>query len=293
MRSVFDFAAEFGRDLRSTWDTADGLLDAFPDASLATIEAFRPEREISLTEVTESVLAHGARLPRQRNSGTGFGQPPLTLYNDPDNRFFLELYLWSCVDMTIHDHQFTGAFVVLSGACRNDVFEFGVESSLTDLQFGAVSQVGSEQLGPGSARAITNGRSFIHRNLHLGRPTLTLVVRTLRDGVPGFIYDERGLAHDPGSTAPHQKQLDFLAGLLRFDTAAARSYLTRLVTGEKSATLAYYAMELYARATRGTDELERLLPVLAERFGPEASRLQEFLRVKHLVGQDTVPGAQE
>ncbi len=172
------------------------------------------------------------------------------------------MYLWSSMDMTIHDHPFTGAFTVLLGECRNDVFRFERKMGTDDFQFGALEQLDAERLLPGTGRAITNGRTFIHRNLHLSRPTVTFIIRTPWDGGTGLLYEEGGLAVNPVLTEGGFKQLEFLEGILRLDDlATAENHLALVIAGSREPYLAYKALDLYLRKTHRYEATERFLPL--------------------------------
>lgn len=47
--------------------------------------------------------------PEQFDDESDFGQPPLTLYKDPLNRFCIDAYFWAYADTDIHNHVFSGA----------------------------------------------------------------------------------------------------------------------------------------------------------------------------------------
>jgi len=275
MKTVFEIGHAMGTTLDKRWTRHGRTLDSLPDLALEVIARFEPSHTITLEQVARDVSAIAGDLPRQHGAGNAhFGQPPLTLYHHPADGFFIELYLWSCVDMTIHDHPFTGAFTVLAGECQNDTFEFSQEQVFDDLEVGALTQTRSETLGPGASLPITNERSFIHRNLHLGTPSMTLVVRTLWDGCRGLIYDEAGFAVDPGMTPAAWKQLQFLEGLLRFDVEAARRYLLGLLADPHSAALLYYAVGVYVSTTKKFDELDELVERSRVFLGDGADRVR-------------------
>jgi hypothetical protein len=276
MDDVFDYTEAMGNAVSARWEMGMGGLKVFPEVALSVLRDFEPQRKLTIPKVCSDVVSVGNRLPKQqRAGGARFGQPPLTLYNDPGSRFFIEMYLWSSMDMTIHDHPFTGAFTVLRGQCRNDVFRFDPEGGTEDFQIGNLQQVDSEFLSPGIGREITNGRTFIHRNLHLSKPTVTFIIRTPWDDGTGLLYEEGGLAVNPALSACEFKQLEFLEGLLRLDEAeTSMGHLEQVISGSKTPYLAYKALNLYARKTGRYSDIEQFLPLFRSLLGD--------LGIKHL-----------
>jgi hypothetical protein len=267
-----------GADLGRRWVAQGNDLAALPDLAIQIIEEYDPSTHLPLGSVVDEIAAYEGELPRQRAGGRTFGQPPLTLWNDPDGRFFIEMYLWSCTDMTIHDHPFTGAFTVLDGECTNEVFTFHEEGGTDQLRFGHLDQVAKEDLRPGNARAITNGTSFIHRNLHLSRPTVTFIMRTLWDGTTGLIYDEAGMALDPSLSPVQYKQLQFLEGLLRLpDPSQGLSYVERVMQSEPSPSMAYQAIDVLLRKTRDLKLTKELVDYLDPLLGAHRKHLSRVL----------------
>ncbi len=145
METIFTYAERMGAEVSRLWASESNRLDALPDVALKTLETFSPDQALQLTRITEDI-ATTKQLPRQRAGGRSFGQPPLTLYNEPDGRFFIELYLWSETDMTIHDHPFTGAFSVLNGDCNNDTFTFNATAGDQSVQIGQLDLLSAETM---------------------------------------------------------------------------------------------------------------------------------------------------
>jgi len=300
MPDCFEFAQTMGEAVSSRWSAHGNALDVFFEVALGVLQDFRPQDALAIPSVCKDVVRAGSRFPKQqRAGGARFGHPPLTLYNDPDLRFFIEMYLWSSMDMTIHDHPFTGAFTVLLGECRNDVFRFDRKGGTDDFQFGTLEQLAEECLVPGIGRAITNGRTFIHRNLHLSRPTVTFIIRTPWDGGTGLLYEEGGLAVNPVLTDVGFKQLEFLEGLLRLDDLeTAESHLALVITESRDLYLAYKALDLYLRKTRHYQASGRFLPLfrsildeegidhLQEVFQAQARNQEAFANIKPSIPAD-------
>lgn len=210
------FAKAMGETLYHEWQAVDFDLSLFPTLAYRSVISSKPADAMKVFDIPRSLLTGGDIPPQRVNQGSLFGQPALTLYVAEDRRFLIELYLWSSVDMTIHDHPFSGAFAVLEGECQHDVFLFERSGGTPQLQTGTLTLTKTERLLPGDGRMIVNGSRLIHRNLHLSKPTVTFIIRTYRDpGLTGMIYDESGLAVAPDLSVVEQKYLDYLDGVLQ------------------------------------------------------------------------------
>lgn len=229
-------------------------------------------------------VAHVDILPKQRHPNPGFGQPPMTLYNGPDDGYFIEIYLHSRPDMSVHDHSFTGAFIVLHGSCDHQVFEYHSEDD-GELSAGELRPQYREPLEPGAVRTIRSGRSLIHRNLHLDRPTVTLVIRTVWDGMRQHSYHAPGLALDNAMTGTASKQAQLFEGLLRVDSGAATTYLRELLTSGAPGTLLYRCLDLYFRLTHDWSRAEEYVALAKDTFGQREAAVCAALA---LAAQETI-----
>ena len=66
-------------------------------------------------------------LPKQVNFNSGFGQPPLVVFEAPG--FYIEVLSWFPSRTSIHGHGFTGAFRVLDGYSLQVGYRFEEESA--------------------------------------------------------------------------------------------------------------------------------------------------------------------
>lgn len=228
-------------------------------------------------------LLNEDEIPEQRiNQGSLFGQPPLTLYVSEAKRFFIEIYLWSSLYMTIHDHPFSGAFAVLDGVCHHDSYTFEHTGGSAQLQTGKLILKESELMKKGDCMMIFNGNRLIHRNLHLTKPTVTFIIRTYRDpGLIGMIFEETGLAIAPDLTTSERKFLDYLDGVLRLNKQDDAILMVQsLMNSNFSDYAKYRSVEIYLEHTRHYHEVHRF----SESWYHPYLKLLQDISKKHFYG---------
>jgi hypothetical protein len=128
------------------------------------------------------------------------------------------------------------------------------------------------------APPITAGRAFIHRNIHLTKPTLTVVVRTVWDGIRQYTYYEPGLALESSMSNTQNKQLQLLRGLNKFDRALASRYLRELLSSDIQPGHAYRCLQFFLRQDDPDRDLEALLHIARRPLGHMASTVEQALR---------------
>jgi len=253
----------------------DVVADVLPDVALAALDTSAVVPQLTWQNLADVVATAGA-LPLQGTGG--IGDPPVTLYRSPGDAFYIEALMHSSASMAIHDHNFSGAFAVVSGDCAHQVYDYETDDPSGELTIGELTPTTSEPLFTGACRPIHNGTGLIHRNLHLDRPTVTVVVRTVWDGGRTHIYQESGLALDTHQTPVERKQIQFLAGLLRFDEAAALRYLEQVLATTTRIGHAYRCVDLFVRRTDRWDDLDRLLLLAKHIFGQRTAAVGQALR---------------
>ena len=188
-----DYFTDLGRTLTERCGEAELSAD-FPHIAGQLLEEHPPEG-IDFDAVLDFAL-QGAELPKQVNLQSGFGQPPLVVYEEP--RFYLELLVWFPSRTSIHGHGFVGAFAVVSGYSIEAQFRFHEhEQPCPGIKFGELDPVSLEFIAPGKVNRILEGDGFIHSVGHMGNPSLTLVIRT--DGSQStrqYSYFPNGLGID-------------------------------------------------------------------------------------------------
>lgn len=260
----------FGGKISSRLSNFGDVPAALPDIALEELGRSDIIEQLTYTKIAEAVAGEQS-LPRQYGAAGALGDPPVTLFLDVEKRFYIEALLHSAVSTSIHDHSFSGAFAVVSGNCAHQVFDYETDDTSGDLAVGVLTERQNEALHAGISRPIRNGSGLIHRNLHLDRPTVTIVIRTVWDGCRQHTYHQPGLALDSQLSQTERKQLQLLAGLHKVDAAAAASFIRQLLRGRPTAGQAFRCLDYYLRASGQWDELEALVelgrPVLGSR-GP-------------------------
>lgn len=168
---------------------------AFPQIATSVLQEV-PRPAIDVVAMTD--WAAGRRtLPKQVNFSSGFGEPPLVVYETPE--FYLEVLFWFPSRTEIHGHGFTGAFQVLDGYSLQAEYEFIQDCAPeAGLRLGRLIPRTVELITPGKVCTIGGDEAFIHSVAHMGNPSLTLVARTF--GSPEFTqfsYYRSGLAVRP------------------------------------------------------------------------------------------------
>ncbi|MGH3497140.1 MAG: hypothetical protein ACRDP1_06730 [Nocardioidaceae bacterium] len=199
------------------------------------------------------------------------GRAPLTLAVAPENAFYVTAAIWFSEDMAIHDHNFVGAFAVASGDCRHSVYNYDVEVSLGDLDVGSLTATVNEPLVPGTVRPILSGRDFIHKNVHLTKPTLTIVVAAPVDGVPRQQYLSSGvsLMSKPPDTVA--RRLHLLAALLRVNDPEAVDFMRSVLGRPVSAAEWFRAVHTWHRCRPDAQELTDMVAATPSPFGSSVS----------------------
>ncbi len=169
--------------------------DAFPEIATAVLREV-PRPAIDVVAMADWVAGQRT-LPKQVNFHSGFGEPPLVVYETPE--FYLEVLFWFPSRTEIHGHGFTGAFQVLDGYSLQAEYEFVQESVPEEgMRLGRVIPRTVELIIPGKVCTIGGDDSFIHCVAHMGSPSLTLVARTFgSQEFAQFSYYRSGLAVRP------------------------------------------------------------------------------------------------
>jgi hypothetical protein len=228
-------------------------------------------------------------LPKQVNFASGFGQPPLVVFEAPG--FYIEVLFWFPSKTSIHGHGFTGAFRVLDGYSVQVEYRFEqTEAPDEAVRLGRVVPQGIEMIAQGRICPILQEDEFIHTVAHMGNPSLTLVARTPGNAkeLQQFTYFRCGYAH----LSHHQRQsvarhVDVLDALFK---ARPDQFLGRLIdflAASDSAMFFKVVRELPFRLTLPVFSA-RILPGLRQRFGQshpfELAALDEVIRSHGLWG---------
>jgi hypothetical protein len=274
---VLDQVRQFGGRIASRLSPYDDAAAALPDIALEELGQSDIVQHLTYVNIAQAVASERT-LPQQYGGMGGLGDPPITLYQDADRRFYIEALLHSAASTAIHDHSFSGAFAVVSGRCAHQVFDYETDEPVGDLSIGVLSERHSEFLEAGVSRQIHNGMGLIHRNIHLDRPTVTVVIRTVWDGCHQHTYHQPGLALDSNPSPTERKQLQLLSGLFKVDAAAASTFLRELLAAKPTAGQAFRCLDFYLKSSRRWDELESLLELGCSVFSGRMPLVENALR---------------
>ncbi len=149
-------------------------------------------------------------LPEQINFHSGFGEPPLVVYEEP--RFFAEVLFWFHGRTSIHGHGFYGAFQVLAGYSVEAEFAYNRDGEpVPGIQVGELEPTGLRLITPSEITQILPEDAFIHTVMHMGNPSLTLVIRNRGEQVQ-YDYSLNGLAVDAyRDSQTHVRQVQVLS----------------------------------------------------------------------------------
>jgi hypothetical protein len=208
----FPAARSVAEAIEARWSR--GELDGF--AKLAAEALHEVDlAEFSLARI-HGWVASTDQLPDQLNPSLAFGDPPITLWHGED--FVVDAYLWNRFASGIHDHKFSGAFVVVEGLTADCRFTFELDERLDErILLGRLRAQGVTMLRPGEVTVISPGPSFIHHPGHLELPTLTLCVRLVDDPrfARNYDYYMPGLAIGQSQTDYAAQRLALMQGLRR------------------------------------------------------------------------------
>ena len=189
-----DYFTKLGTQLAELCGAGE-LDERFSEIAAQLLEESPPPDDLDLQTVLDWVL-QADKLPKQVNFNSGFGEPPLVVYQEP--RFYLELLIWFPSRTGIHGHGFMGAFMVLSGYSIEAKYRFLEEREVCDgVKLGELKPESVEVIAPGKVNRILKGDGFIHTVGHMGNPSMTLVVRNVNSkGARQFTYFPNGIAID-------------------------------------------------------------------------------------------------
>ena len=220
-------------------------------------------------------------LPRQEDIEARFAEPPVTLYWHPE--FFIAAHFWHSRRTSIHEHAFTGAFMVLEGSSLQERHGFELSLAIDErLRIGEVRFVGAEVLTPGRVQPIHGGDRFIHAIAPLDTPTLSLVVRTRQAGEfgPQYDYSPPHVSFDPlaeRSDPVHQRRLQCLALLAGIGSADYEDAGVDTIRNASAYTGWCVLLQAVPLHNREKVDLARLVATMRECHGSWADKLMPCL----------------
>ena len=96
-----------------------------------------------------------------------------------NDRFTIEILNWRGGHVNIHDHDFSGVQFQLAGDSLNILYDFEEGQRLGAIQFGRLKVRNAKIWKEGSRSIVRAGSVDPHSVSHIGKPTTSLLVRTL------------------------------------------------------------------------------------------------------------------
>ena len=203
--SVFFDVDGLGAAVQRAWDAAHRDERALPGIALDAL-AELPPPAFELADVTRYLIEPRAV---QNLAARQFSDMPLVVYQGAG--FYIELLIWVDGSTSIHQHGFSGVFRVIEGSSLHSVYDFQPTRRINSRAFvGDIRCISLDYLKAGDQRRITSGpKGLAHALFHLDRPSVTLVIRTVKDSDSG-----PQLSFHPPSLALHGRREDAVVGRL-------------------------------------------------------------------------------
>jgi hypothetical protein len=265
---------ELGERVEKRWREVSYSEDAFSEiaANALTAAECSPEffREVTAWGLGDHVI------PFQVDIEAMFGQPPICIYVNPLQTFYIQALVWLDSTTSVHQHGFSGAFKVVEGQSVHARHSFDASDRVNSrMIFGTINYLDAEVLSVGDVRKIERGSSLIHSVFHLDRPSVTLVVRTFGDTVNGPQYDylRPWLAVDPFYKSPRlQRNLQILTAVKEVDRPRYIDTLIRLIPTTDLYTTYRYMRHYYECPAR-SDERASLAALVRTAHGERGDKL--------------------
>jgi len=286
---------QLGKRVAEKWSATGNSEGDFVSIATEALDATPPSRHIDPAALSTEVLRPVKLVPQVDKEGR-FSDLPVTVYDD--GNLFIQVLHWVDASPAVHDHNFVGAFHVLSGSSIQSTYSFKTTRSFGPrMRQGILTPLAIEFLRPGATRPIPRGDRFIHGVFHLERPSISVVIRT--HPAPNEIilaYDPPGLAWDifyeNGELARllqslrlhHRLGLDYFGAALRAIEAADEITRARILLQchQLHPDRQDVPKELiHAVRARHRDLVDIVEPVLAE-----LSPLHTLLQARNLVETD-------
>ncbi len=268
-----DYFKEIGEKLSARCGEGE-LGDNFPDLAAKVLAEVPTPAEVGIEFMADWALGR-ERLPEQVNFHSGFGEPALVVYEEP--RFFAEVLFWFPSRTSIHSHGFYGAYQVLSGYSIEAEFLYHRDQEpVPGIQLGELEPTGLRLITPGDIIPILPEEAFIHTVMHMGNPSLTLVIRN-KGGLVQYDYSMNGLGVNAyQDSATHVRQAEVLSA---YHEANPEGFETRLLKFLQTGT-AHRMARILKEMEHELDERflnGKLRELAVKRFGPVGQAIIESL----------------
>jgi hypothetical protein len=241
--------------------------EIFPQLAVRALEREALTKQVEVSDIVDR-LFDPVQILCQPNDYKFFGEPPITLFQAP--RFYIEALFWFSGTTAIHEHAFSGAFIVLAGSSVHSHWSFKHERTVSSRMLcGRLERLSTEILRSGDIRPVHSGDRLIHQLFHLDLPSVTVVIRTYqqRHHLPQYQYLLPGLAIDHEDlNGLRARRLMLLDSMARGQITGLRNCSEKLVNAGDLETLYYMFSGLTRRKLRD-DIIEELYKLSHERYG--------------------------
>jgi hypothetical protein len=261
------------QQIDNEWKAAGYGAGRLPAIAARLLADARPDRVWDLAALAEWTLTQPA-FPDACNPFGPLGPPAFTVWSNP--HFYVNVYAYTTPEVVIHDHDFSGAFINLSGVTIHCTYEFsGIEAVDDNVQAGALRLRNVEAIGEGSVRQIEPGQGFIHQVWHVSQPTVVLVVRTaalstiprqfqyLRPSLATQVFRNDSLSVGLPERFRYTRKM---AECLRATTSDGLHYVKTLIQKERPWDAVWHLIENW-RFLRGAGALEETIATGAKHQG--------------------------
>ncbi len=269
------FFNELGTAVLSSWKQENFSLDKFPEIARVALEMRPPAEHVDLSRFLHDFLVDDAQ-PSQTESG--FGEPEIIVYENA--RFYIQLLFWMDGTTAIHQHEFSGAFHVMSGSSIHAQFEFEKAKSITPyFAVGDLKMKGICLLETGCTVPIVSGRACIHSLFHLDTPSVTVVVRTQHDPGTGpqFNYLPPRVAYDPVFSDPLMLRRRQVLDVLEQVQDPAYVDLVLEMMRELDFERGFYTLQYCISHLRDLDEWSNVMEAFQKKHGALSEGIEATL----------------
>ncbi len=280
------FFTDLGRRVSARWLEANFSQAVFPELAVSALNECRPSEHVDLDELMREFLLEDTQ-PFQ--TGSGFGQPELVVYDDP--RFYIQALFWMEGTTQIHQHEFDGAFHVMEGSSLHSEFVFENSRAVTaHFRMGNLRLKNVDLLAKGRTVPIVAGQKHVHSLFHLDTPSVTIVVRT--HSAPGtgpqFTYLPPHVAVDPfQSDNLTTRRLQLLDVMERTEDPAFPALVLEMLNG-LDLERGFFVMQNCLGALQAMGRWEDAMAVFRKKHGRAATGVARTL--EEMVWRDRLIG---
>jgi hypothetical protein len=177
---MHDYFARLGALVEHAWTEASRDDAAFARIAEEALAKLHPRDHFDREAFLDAELDPALPARRERAPLGAFGQPGVTVHFGRE--FVIEVYFWVDSLSGVHDHPFSGLFVILEGESVHARYTFEErERAGSRLRFGELKPNGIELLEPGDHRLFGDlSHPLIHSLIHVPVPSISMVIRTIR-----------------------------------------------------------------------------------------------------------------